>query len=162
MTGSSTGWHRARLIEMSLAHLDEWWLAGTDYTRHWMPSGVSWNPKHTDITNHYLQMGVMGGLPLMFLFIGLLATGFVYVGRRVRLRKMRRKDRFMMWALGSALFAHATTFISVSYFDQSVLFIYLTLAAIGSACHEPLRAAVRKSAASGDASDPSELAMQAS
>lgn len=138
VTGSSTGWHRARLIEMSLAHLNEWWLAGTDHTRHWMPSGVSWNANHTDITNHYLQMGVMGGLPLMFLFIGLLATAFVYVGRRVKLvRRIRMKDRFVIWALGSALFAHATTFISVSYFDQSILFLYLTLAAIGSSVHQP-------------------------
>jgi O-antigen ligase len=128
-----------------------------------MPSGVTWNANHTDITNHYLQMGVMGGLPLMFLFIGLLATAFVYVGRRVKLvRRIRMKDRFVIWALGSALFAHATTFISVSYFDQSAMFIYLTLAAIGSVCHAPLPAKVRKPAARADATSPYELVLQTS
>jgi hypothetical protein len=43
LTGNSTGWHRARLIESSMEHLSEWWFAGTDRTRHWMPTGVSWS-----------------------------------------------------------------------------------------------------------------------
>jgi hypothetical protein len=43
------------------------------------------------------------------------------------------RDQFMLWALGSALFAHVVTFFSVSYFDQSFVFLYVTLAAIGSA-----------------------------
>src|SRR5262245_11042364 len=37
ITGGSTGWHRAQLVRSSIEHLNEWWLSGTDYTRHWMP-----------------------------------------------------------------------------------------------------------------------------
>jgi len=134
VTGSSTGYHRAALIETALKHLNEWWLAGTDYTRHWMPTGVSWSPDHTDITNEYLNMGVLGGLPLMFLFIALVTKGFSYVGKTMEVSLAPLlESRFLLWALGSALFAHTVTFISVSYFDQSFMFIYLTLAAIGSA-----------------------------
>ena len=133
LTGSSTSWHRAFLIESALNHLSEWWLAGTDYTRHWMPTGVPWSHDHTDITNHYLQMGVLGGLPLMLLFIAILAKGFSYVGQTLRqMPESSPQSRFMIWALGAMLFAHAATFISVSYFDQSFVFIYLTLAAISS------------------------------
>jgi hypothetical protein len=140
IAGGSTGWHRARLIESALRFLSEWWLAGTDYTRHWMPTGVSWSQDHTDITNHYIKMGVIGGLPLMFLFIAVMAKGFSFVGR------IQKQDpplplqvRFMVWALGASLFAHAATFISVSYFDQSFVFLYLTLAAIGSASSGTVR-----------------------
>lgn len=133
ITGGSSGWHRARLIESGLKHFDEWWLGGTDYTRHWMPTGVSWNQDHTDITNHYLQMGVEGGLPLMLLFIGTLVKGFSLVGRTLRHNaELSPESQFMLWAFGTSLFAHAATCISVSYFDQSFLFLYLTLAAIGS------------------------------
>ena len=133
LTGSSTSWHRAFLIESALNHLSEWWLAGTDYTRNWMPTGVFWSPDQADITNHYLQMGVLGGLPLMLLFIAILAKGFSYVGRTLRqMPESSHQSRFMVWALGAMLFAHAVTFISVSYFDQSFVFIYLTLAAISS------------------------------
>lgn len=132
LTGGSTGYHRAALIESSLRHFDEWWFAGTDYTRHWMPTGVSWSQEHTDITNHYLNMGVVGGLPLMFLFIIVLAKGFSLVGRTLQMSELSQHHQYMCWALGASLFAHATTFLAVSYFDQSFVFIYLTLAAIGS------------------------------
>jgi len=133
LVGGSTGWHRARLIQSAFEHLPEWWLAGTDYTRQWMPSGVSWSPNHTDITNHYLQMGVVGGLPLMVLFIAVLVKGFSFVGQSLRqMSELLLHSQFMVWAIGASLFAHATSFISVSYFDQSFMFIYLTLAAISS------------------------------
>ena len=32
MTGSSTSWHRAELINAAVSHLSEWWLVGTDVT----------------------------------------------------------------------------------------------------------------------------------
>ncbi len=134
VTGGSTGYHRARLIESAFQHLHEWWLGGTDFTRHWMPTGVSWNQDHTDITNHYIQMGVIGGLPLMLLFIAILSKGFSQVGQTLREGSdLPNKSRFVIWTLGASLFAHAATCISVSYFDQSFLFLYLTLAAIASA-----------------------------
>jgi len=133
LAGGSASWHRARLIQAAIEHLPEWWLVGTDYTRHWMPTGVSWHPNHTDITNQYILMGVMGGLPLMVLFIAILVGGFSLVGQAVRqMSESSRHSRFVMWAIGASLFAHATTFISVAYFDQTVVFLYLTLGAIGS------------------------------
>jgi hypothetical protein len=130
--GGSSGFHRADLIKSAIEHLPEWWLGGTDYTRHWMVTGVSWSPDHADITNHYLKMGVTGGVPLMLLFIAVMAKGFSLVGRTMRTAELPQQSRFICWALGASLFAHATTFMSVSYFDQSFVFIYLTLAAISS------------------------------
>jgi len=133
LTGGSTGWHRARLIESAISHLNEWWFAGTDYTRHWMPTGVSWSPNHTDITNHYLMMGVLSGLPLLILFVLIIVRGFYCVGAVVNMDSgLSLKDRKMVWALGASLFAHAATCISVSYFDQTFVFLYLNLAIIGS------------------------------
>lgn len=133
LTGSSTSWHRAALIEATLNHFSEWWLAGTDYTRHWMPYGVGWSGKHIDITNYYIRMGVDGGLLLMFFFIAKLASGFSMVGHATASdNKDTQPQRFMIWALGCSLFAHAANFISVSYFDQSVMFLYMTFAFIRS------------------------------
>lgn len=131
LVGGSTGWHRARLIESSIEHINEWWFAGTDYTRHWMPTGVSWSPEHTDITNHYLKMGVVGGLPLMIIFILIIWFGFRYVGETLTaLRDAPFEKTFLAWALGCSLFAHSATMMSVSYFDQSFLFLYVNLAMI--------------------------------
>jgi hypothetical protein len=145
--GGSTGWYRSRLIESAFEHLGEWWLVGTNFTRHWMPEATAISANHTDLTNHYLAVAVMGGLPLMILFIASLARGFSLVGRSLETAPSdsvpgpQRDREFMMWALGCSLAAHALTCISVSYFDQSFLFLYLTLAAIASASHtrlEPL------------------------
>ena len=147
ITGGSTGWHRAALIESSIKHLNEWWLGGTDVTRHWMPTGVAWNLKHTDITNHYLKMGVVGGLPLMFVFIGIMYVGFATVGRTLSLPGIALKDQKLVWMLGATLFGHAAGFISVTYFDQSIVFLYLNLAAIAA-----LFVAYRKQIAQQEAS----------
>lgn len=131
--GGSKGWHRAKLIQSSIEHIDEWWLVGTDYTRHWMPTGIHANTTHTDITNHILGMGVMGGLPLMLAFVWILVAAFVAVGRSLRKRSSGPLDeRLMVWALGSILFGHVMNFSSISLFDQSVVFFYLILAAIGA------------------------------
>lgn len=133
MGAGGTGWHRARLIESAFEHLREWWWAGTNYTLHWMPTGVSWSPNHTDITNHYIKMGVLGGLPLMILFIIILAKGFSYVGHTLKnVDDQNTVFQFFLWTLGVSLFAHVATMISVSYFDQSFVFLYLVLAVIGS------------------------------
>jgi hypothetical protein len=133
LTGSSSGWHRSRLIESSIEHLSEWWLIGTDYTRHWMPTGVSWSPNQSDITNHFILLGTIGGLPLMFLFMATLAKAFGYIGQGLRQTSASSEEsHFMLWTFGACLFAHAATCISVAYFDQSIVFLYLTLGAIGS------------------------------
>jgi hypothetical protein len=133
ITGGSTGYFRAQLIKSTIEHFNEWWLAGTDFTRHWMPSGIPANGEHTDMTNYYIQMGVWGGLLLMLLFISLLVAGFNRIGKALQANKNAPADRqFLIWTLGAILFGHVTTFVSISYFDQTVVFLYLALACIGS------------------------------
>jgi hypothetical protein len=133
LTGSSTGWHRAALIDVTRQHFSEWWMAGTDYTRHWMPTGIPANRNHTDITNVYIVMGVVGGMPLMLLFIGVLRLGFCAVGNALRqMDEASLEDQLLVWALGAILFSHAVTFVSVAYFDQTIVLYYLVLAAAGS------------------------------
>jgi len=124
-------YHRAAIIEAAITYFKEWWFAGTDYTRHWMPYGVSWSPDHSDITNHYLGQGVKGGLLLMLLFISILWIGFHYVGQILRKWSDKPTElRFLIWALGASLFAHTVSCLSVAYFDQSIVFLYWTMALI--------------------------------
>jgi hypothetical protein len=133
LTGSSTGFHRAALIESAIDHLSEWWLAGTDYTRHWMVTGVTWSDDHTDITNFYLHYGVVGGLPLVILFVIIICYGFSYVGKIQKMHHVDGNTKYLLWSFGAALAAHTVTFFSVSYFDQSFMFVYLTIAIISAA-----------------------------
>ena len=138
LVGGSTSWYRARLIQSAFEHLPEWWLAGTDNTREWMWVVVSWSAKHTDITSHYIQLGVWGGLPLMLLFLLMLWKGFAGVAHVVQQESsLPSNAAFQMWTLGATLFALAATGLSVSYFDQTFVFVFLVLGAISSASVSP-------------------------
>jgi len=130
LTGG-TGWHRAYLIDQAIRYINEWWLVGTKVTSHWMPTGLLLDPSNTDITNQYLLEGVNGGLVTMIIFIVIVVLGFKYVGRTVRI--IDKEDfpvRILVWSMGAALFAHAISFVSVSYFDQIKVFWYFLIAAI--------------------------------
>jgi hypothetical protein len=135
ITGGSTGWHRARLIRSSLEHLKEWWLWGTDYTRHWMPTGVSWSPDHTDITNQYIKMGVIGGLPLTIIYIISLWVAFKNIGKIMKHSPVTMlREIYPLWGAAAALFAITITGLSIAFFDQSVFFLYMILGVSASVC----------------------------
>ena len=154
ITGGSTGYFRAQLIRSTIDHFSEWWLAGTDYTRHWMASGIAADENHTDMTNYFVQMGVWGGLPLVLLFVGVLYSAFTRVGKALKAAADKPvRDRFLIWVLGSILFSHTTTFMSISYFDQTVVLLSLALALISALQVRPT-VSVRTKVRDGIASRP--------
>jgi hypothetical protein len=150
LAGGSTGWHRAELITAALSHFGEWWLVGTDYTRHWIAYGVHWSEYHIDITNHYIAMGVNGGLPLMLCFITILWKAFQTLGRGMKpLRSVGDPDEFTLWCVGAVLFAHCFTFLSISYFDQNnvaLAFLLGCIPGIAAIPAKPVEANVLKDA----------------
>ena len=127
-----TGWHRAYLIDQTISHFNEWWLFGTVVTAHWGPSGevIAADPRMMDITNHYVMEGVKGGVLKLALFVAILVQGFKAVGRARRAETPGSPAAFYIWAMGVALFTHCLSFLSVTYFDQSILALYWLLAAI--------------------------------
>ncbi len=134
ISGGSTGFHRSMLIEQTLKHFSEWWLFGTDYTRHWMKDqGVAASLTHTDITNHYIGIAVGSGFLGMMLIIASFYVAFRCVGKVIDTMEDTRPDHaFILWCFGASLFSHAVTSISVAYFDQSVVFLWLNVAVISS------------------------------
>lgn len=134
LTGSSTGWYRSRLIESAIEHLGEWWVFGTDRTAHWMPFQPPLpGGRHSDIPNYYLFIGTIGGLPALLLVVAVIWCSFMLVGRTIRSASSAMTDRgFTVWCLGAGLAAHASTSISVSYTDQSMMFFWLNVGIISS------------------------------
>ncbi len=131
LVGGSTGWHRSKLFDQGWVYLHEWFLVGTDYTRHWMATGVSWSPDHADITNYYLHLGVTGGVALPILLGMILWRSFSMLGVRMReLRQVGSTEEMTLWCVGTALSAHAISFVSISYFDQMYVLFYLVVGAV--------------------------------
>lgn len=133
LTGSSTGWHRSRLIQVAIEKFSTWWLFGTDYTGNWMGQTVDEAGRSADITNYYIWIGTIGGFPAMLLLIAVMWCAFIWVGRSVKhAERSANGNPFMIWCLGAGLFAHAVTSVSVSYTDQSMMFFWLNVGAISS------------------------------
>lgn len=128
-----TGWHRAFLIDQAISHFDQWWLLGMRDTAGWLPYALAINPTSTDVTNQYIAEGLSGGLLTMLLFIMIIILCFRTIGLSLKaLEKSSFAENIMVWSLGASLFAHALNFISVSYFDQIIIFWYLSLAMISA------------------------------
>jgi hypothetical protein len=133
IAGGSQSYFRAALVQSALNHLPEWWLVGTDYTRHWMASGIHANATSTDITNHFLAMGVLGGFPLMLAFITVLVVSFGNVGRALHGGALSHADRALVWGLGALLFGFVMFFWSISIYVQTVALLYFTFACLQTA-----------------------------
>lgn len=136
-TGSSTAYYRARLIDTTVKHFSEWWLFGTDYTRHWIPEGIGSviaEGRHMDITNYYIGFGVGAGLLAILLMLAIIRKCLAEVIRHVNdpAGEDGKGERFMIWCLGASLFSHAVSALSIAYFDQSQTFFWLSVATLSS------------------------------
>jgi hypothetical protein len=126
-----SGWHRSELIDQAVRHFDEWWLLGTKNTLHWMDSQLAVNAYNIDITNHFVGIGVNGGLVSLVLFIMIIIHAYRSLG--LVLNSFNDKPiitGMLLWSMGVSLLTHIVSFMSVSYFDQIIVFFYLLVAMI--------------------------------
>jgi hypothetical protein len=145
IVGGSTGWHRAQLVRVALEQFGEWWFAGTDFTRHWMATGIPDNENHSDITNHYLAQAVLGGLPLATMLIYIIVASARTAAAAARRDDLPSGDALLAWTTLAILFSHAINFLGCALFDQSIVsFLAIVAAAavfrqtaeIGSTVHD--------------------------
>jgi O-antigen ligase len=124
------------LIDLAIKNFDDWWLVGYGHTLTWAPKnwvgafGMAIDSENIDITNHYLQEGLRGGLLQLGLFIAIITTCFRVIGRAVRAGVHAPLSPKLSWALGAGLAAHCMAFSSVTYFDQIQVFWFWFLAII--------------------------------
>jgi hypothetical protein len=118
----STGWHRAYLIDRTLANFSDWWLAGAKNVWKW---GV-WAG---DTTNQFVVEAVRGGLITLVLFVALIVVAFSYFGLSLKEARIEsRKYQLFLWALSTTMFVHVVSFLGISYFDQNIVNWYFVLA----------------------------------
>lgn len=134
----STGWHRYQLMEAAVKEFKNWWLLGYGDT------GPQWHTKYwaythatfTDVTNHYLLLGVRGGFFTMFLFIVLCYKVVKTLGA-CSICQDTIEDQWLWWGFTVMMLAHCITFLSVAYFGQITMLLYLSIA-IGAFAHDEL------------------------
>jgi hypothetical protein len=110
LTGSSSSYQRAELINVFVNHFSSWWLIGTK-------DAASWGWDMWDTQNMFVSVGEAGGLAALIFFILMISRSFGRLGTARRRAKSKQQE-WQIWLLGSALFAHMTAFFGVNYFDQ--------------------------------------------
>jgi len=114
LIGASSGYHRAFLVDQFIQNFWDWWLWGTKGNSDW-----GWDM--WDLSNQYITEGVIGGLGALVFFIGMISRGFGRLGDARRVLNGDYKAEWLVWLLGSSLFAHCVGFFGISYWDQTVV-----------------------------------------
>lgn len=128
LTGSSSSYHRAELINQFINHFSNWWLMGTKDV-------ASWGWDMWDAQNMFVSVGEGGGLAALIFYILVISRGFARLGN-ARKRTHSRQQEWLLWLLGAAFFAHLTAFFGVNYFDQ-VRVLWFAMIAMICACTAP-------------------------
>jgi hypothetical protein len=129
LTGSSSSYHRAELIDQFVNHFSSWWLIGTK-------DAATWGWDMWDAQNMYVSVGEAGGLAALVFYILVISRSFARLGK-ARRRAATRKQEWLLWFLGAALFANVVAFFGVNYFDQSRV-AWFALISMICACTMPV------------------------
>jgi cell division protein FtsL len=120
LSGGSTGWDRAMLIDNFLGHFGSWWLIGTH-------ANVNWGWDMWDECNQFVAEGFSGGLVCFICFVAMFTLCFKHVGRARKMVSGRGKQEWLIWLFGAGMFAQAMAYLGIDYFDQSKFVWYLLL-----------------------------------
>ncbi len=125
LTGSSSSYHRAQLVDQCIRHFSDWWLIGVKDVSNW---GLDmW-----DAQNQFVNVAENGGLLALIAFVLLIVRAFGRLGDARKSRKADPAEAWIDWSLGAALFANLVGFFGVNYFDQSRMWWFLLLAMIST------------------------------
>jgi hypothetical protein len=124
------GWYRAHLIDEAIAHFRDWCTVGTVYTADWGLQVTPQNPAMVDLVNQYVAEAVNGGALKLGMFIIIIISCFKGLGRALRDKTPTSAVGFFIWTMGVSLFTHCFSFLSISYFDQTIVVWFWLLASI--------------------------------
>jgi hypothetical protein len=125
LTGGSSGYHRAIIVDQFIRNFKDWWLIGVNDVSTY--AYEAW-----DVQNQYVMVGETGGLAAFVFFILMIVRACRRIGR-ARQVVAGTSQEWLIWFLGATLFAHLVTFFGVNYFDQSKVSWFVLLAMISAA-----------------------------
>lgn len=112
LTGGSSGYHRALVVDQFIRHFSDWWLIGVKDTGSW-----GWDL--WDVQNTFVNVGETGGLAALTFLILMLSRCYARIGDARKAVEGEPQQQWCLWFLGAALFSNIVAFFGVDYFDQS-------------------------------------------
>jgi hypothetical protein len=146
LTGSSSGYHRYYLVDNCIRHFSDWWLLGYRYYNDW--GYDMW-----DLCNQFVVAALTGGLVTLVLYIMIFSQGFGAVGIARKKVNGQRGEEWLLWCLGSDLFANVVAHFGINYMAQMMMTLFTLLACISIATFESTK--VRPAIPAGEDQLPS-------
>jgi hypothetical protein len=136
LTGGSSSYHRYILVDNCIRHFGDWWLLGcTNYG--------DWGWDMWDLSNQFVVNAFTGGLVTLVLYIAIFKRSFRAIGIARKRVEGDRGQEWLLWCLGSVLFAHVVTHFGINYGPPMQVVLFSLLACISVAAFEARQAAVR-------------------
>ena len=135
LTGSSSGYHRFVLMDNCIRHFSDWWLLGYKYYNAW-----GWDM--WDLCNQFVVCALTGGLLTLVCYITVISRSFGALGKARKKVDGDRSQEWLLWALGSALFATVVAHFGINYMTQLMMGFFPVLCCISVASFEASKAVV--------------------
>lgn len=152
LTGSSSSFQRYMLVDMTIRTFSKWWLIGT-------PDYVNWGWDSWDLCNQFVAVALTGGLLTLAFYIAIFKRSFGAIGK-ARKRAGDRQQEWLLWCLGSTLFATVVTHFGINYMAQLIMGFFPLIACISVATQESKRAIPMPSSLSASADKGSPLKVE--
>lgn len=114
LTGSSSSEQRFGLVDMTIRHFKDWWLLGT--TEY-----VTWGWDSWDLCNQFVAVALTGGLLALVFYVAIFSRSFRAIGAARKLVNGNRKWEWLLWCLGSSLFATVVAHFGINYMAQLIM-----------------------------------------
>jgi hypothetical protein len=123
LTGSSSGYHRMMLVDNCIRHFGDWWLLGYKYYNLW-----GWDM--WDTCNQFVDVAVKGGLVTLVCYILIFTRSFGAIGKARKRVEVDRGEEWLLWCLGSSLFATVAAQFGIMYMAQLMMSFFPLIASI--------------------------------
>jgi hypothetical protein len=142
LTGSSSGDQRYALVDMCIRHFSDWWLLGTRYYNTW--GWGTW-----DLVNQFVAVALTGGLLTLIFYIAIFSRSFRAIGRARKQVNGDRGQEWLLWCLGSALFATVVSSFGINFPAHTLMGFFALVACISVASSLARQTVVRTVEAPG-------------
>lgn len=134
LTGSSSGTHRYMLMDNCIRHFSDWWLLGYKYYD-------AWGYEMWDLCNQFVVCALTGGLVTLVCYIAIFSRSFGALGKARKKVDGDRGREWLLWCLGSGLFATVVAHFGINYMSQLMMGFFPLLCCISVATFEAMRPA---------------------
>jgi hypothetical protein len=126
LTGGSSSYHRYYLVDDCIRHFGDWWLLGC-------ANYGDWGFDMWDLCNQFVVQALTGGLVTLVLYITIFKRSFRAIGIARKRVEGDRRQEWLFWCLGSALFANVVAHFGINYMFHLSEYFFILLVSISAA-----------------------------